>query len=47
MDVKCGHIELEYKKNKNEVDKTLDYYVMFTNKMVEQLNNMVLHNFLL
>ena len=47
MDVKCGHIELEYKKNKNDVDKTLDYYVMFTNKMVEQLNNMVLHHFLL
>jgi hypothetical protein len=47
MDVKCGHIELEYKKNKNDVDKTLEYYVKFTNMMVEQINNMILHNFLL
>jgi hypothetical protein len=47
MDVKCGHIELEYKKNKNDVDISLGYYVQFTNMMVEQINNMILHKFLL
>jgi hypothetical protein len=46
MDVKCGHIELEYKKNKNDVEKTLDYYVEFTNMMGEEIKNMVIHNFI-
>lgn len=47
MDVKCGHIELEYKKNKNDVDTTLNYFVTYTEKMAEQIQNMTLHNFLL
>ena len=39
-------IRREYKKNKNDVEKTLDYYVEFTNMMGEEIKNMVIHNFI-
>ncbi len=46
IDIKCQHIELEYMKTKNEVEQTLKYFIEFTNNMVEQINNMTIHNFI-
>jgi hypothetical protein len=41
----CGHIELEYNKHKNDVEKLLDYFIIYTNKILEQNDNMILLKF--
>ncbi len=42
----CGHIELEYNKYKNDVEKILDYFITYTNKILEQNENMILLKFI-
>lgn len=41
----CCHMELEYKKHLNDIEKTLDYFVSYTGKIIEQNENMVLLKF--
>ncbi len=41
----CGHIDLEYNKHMNDIDKTLDYFINYTTKMIEQNENMILLKF--
>jgi hypothetical protein len=41
----CGHIELEYNKHKNDIEKLLDYFIVYTNKILEQNENMILLKF--
>ena len=41
----CGHMELEYKKHLNDIEKTLDYFVSYTGKIIEQNENMLLLKF--
>jgi hypothetical protein len=41
----CSHMELEYKKHLNDIEKTLEYFVNYTNKIIEQNENMVLLKF--
>ena len=40
-----SHIELEYKKHKNDIQKTLDYFTQYTGKIIEQNENMILLKF--
>ena len=41
----CGHIDLEYNKHTNDIDKTLEYFINYTTKMIEQNENMILLKF--
>ncbi len=41
----CGHMELEYKKHMNDIEKTLEYFISYTGKIIEQNENMLLLKF--
>jgi hypothetical protein len=41
----CGHVELEYKKHSNDIQKTLEYFMLYTQKIIEQNDNMILLKF--
>jgi uncharacterized coiled-coil DUF342 family protein len=41
----CGHIELEYNKHKNDVEKILAYFIICTKKIIEQNEHMILLKF--
>ncbi len=45
IDFTCGHIKLEYDKHINDIEKTLEYFINYTNKIIEQNNNMLLLKF--
>jgi hypothetical protein len=45
IDFTCSHIKLEYNKHINDIDKTLDYFINYTNKIIEQNENMVVLKF--
>jgi hypothetical protein len=41
----CGHVELEYKKHSNDIQKTLEYFMQYTEKIIEQNEYMILLKF--
>lgn len=41
----CGHVELEYKKHNNDIQKTLEYFMQYTEKIIEQNEYMILLKF--
>ncbi len=41
----CGHVELEYKKHNNDIIKTLEYFMQYTEKIIEQNEYMILLKF--
>ncbi len=41
----CGHVELEYKKHHNDIIKALEYFNQYTEKIIEQNENMILLKF--
>lgn len=41
----CGHVELEYKKHSNDIQKTLEYFMQYTEKIIEQNQYMILLKF--
>jgi len=41
----CGHVELEYKKHNNDIQKTLEYFMQYTGKIIEQNEYMILLKF--
>jgi hypothetical protein len=41
----CGHVELEYKKHTNDINKALEYFTQYTEKIIEQNDNMILLKF--
>lgn len=41
----CGHVELEYKKHANDINKALEYFIQYTEKIIEQNDNMILLKF--
>jgi hypothetical protein len=45
INIICGHIELEFQKHKNDIEKTLEYFMDYTNKILEQENNMIILKF--
>ena len=41
----CAHVELEYKKHLNDIQKTLEYFNQYTEKIIEQNEFMILLKF--
>jgi hypothetical protein len=41
----CGHVELEYKKHTNDIQKALEYFMQYTEKIIEQNEYMILLKF--
>jgi uncharacterized protein YukE len=41
----CSHVELEYKKNSNDIAKTLEYFIQYTEKILTQNENMIILKF--
>jgi hypothetical protein len=41
----CGHVELEYKKHTNDIQKALEYFTQYTEKIIEQNEYMILLKF--
>ena len=41
----CGHVELEYKKHTNDINKALEYFTQYTEKIIEQNEYMILLKF--
>ena len=41
----CAHVELEYKKHLNDIQKTLEYFMQYTEKIIEQNEFMILLKF--
>lgn len=41
----CGHVELEYRKHNNDIQKTLEYFLQYTEKIIEQNEFMILLKF--
>ena len=41
----CSHMELELNKHFNDIEKTLEYFITYTTKIIEQNENMILLKF--